>query len=158
MEEPCGEAWIVLEVLGIMVRACEDGGLLEDSKAEESMISLEAYGNDPSGGIFRSLHPCARLRIPHFGPQPHARASGVQGCWSDHHPHDRHACTHPRTPPGGRRGEAPCGLLKGITNKVLPPKYPRYCPLPADATRTVLTLPMYGWQACTGCWTGSSRS
>ena len=58
MEEPCGEAWIVVEVLGIMVRMCEDDGLLEDSKAEVSMISLEAYGNDPSGGIFRSLHPC----------------------------------------------------------------------------------------------------
>ena len=62
MEEPCGEAWIVLKVLGIMVRACVDGELLEDSKAEVSMISLEPYGNDPSGGIFRSLHPCARLQ------------------------------------------------------------------------------------------------
>ena len=62
MEEPCGEAWIVLKVLGHMVRVCEDGGMLEDSRAEVSMISLEEYGNDPSGGVFRSLHPCAHLQ------------------------------------------------------------------------------------------------
>ena len=77
MEEPCSEAWIVVEVLGIMVRMCEDDGLLEDSKAEVSMISLEAYGNDPSGGIFRSLHPCARLRHSPRCPQPHEWRAGL---------------------------------------------------------------------------------
>ena len=58
-KESGSEIWIVVHVLCLMIRACEDGGLIEPSGSAMDPVSLEEFRNDPSG-VFRSLHPCAR--------------------------------------------------------------------------------------------------
>ena len=58
LEEPTGAAWVVIQVLGLMIRACESKGLIEPSSAAIDPVSLEEFRADPAGGVFRSLHPC----------------------------------------------------------------------------------------------------
>lgn len=69
MDNPCGLAWSVVSILGIMVRKLEASGLLkeEDIPVDDvSPIEYERWRDelDANGGIFDSLHPCERATTP----------------------------------------------------------------------------------------------
>ena len=83
MDTPCGLAWTAVSLLGIMVRKLEAAGLVKEEDIPVNDVSPIELGRwrddiDANGGVFDSLHPCARATTPE--------------------PHERHDARAPRAP------------------------------------------------------------
>lgn len=69
MDTPCGLAWTAVSLLGIMVRKLEAAGLVKEEDIPVNDVSPIELGRwrddiDANGGVFDSLHPCARATTP----------------------------------------------------------------------------------------------